>query len=62
MKLCKHCKNFAEEEKKMEMTQLQIMTSFYNYDCPINYCPNCGNNIKEIKKYANKTLDKRSRK
>lgn len=43
MKECKYCKDFNEESEEIRIEQIQVSTlGYYNYDCPIKYCPSCG--------------------
>jgi len=47
---CKYCKDFNEEKEDMQITQLEIGTDgYYNYECPIKYCPNCGTILEKYK-------------
>ena len=43
--MCQYCKDFKEEKFPIEISELRIEGSYYNYHCPINYCPNCGKPI-----------------
>jgi len=55
--MCKYCKDFNEEKEEMNMSQLEISGSYYNYECPINFCPNCGLKIKQnVKRNENDKL------
>ena len=50
MKKCKYCKDFNEEKEDIQITQLEIGTDgYYNYECPIKYCPNCGMMLRKYK-------------
>lgn len=49
MKKCQYCKDFKDEEKDMEIAQLLVGSSYYDYECPLNYCPSCGKEIRDEK-------------
>ncbi len=42
MEECEYCKDFNEESGHMEITEIAIKGTYFFYDCPIRYCPNCG--------------------
>ena len=47
---CKYCKDFNEEKEDMQIVKLEIGTDgYYNYECPIKYCPNCGMILEKYK-------------
>lgn len=46
---CKYCKEFIEEitrtyqKQKISIVEICVgYDGYYKYECPINYCPNCG--------------------
>lgn len=52
VKKCVYCDDFNDETKDIEMSQIRIEgVGFYNYECPIKFCPNCGN---ELNRYNSK--------
>ena len=52
---CEHCKDFNQEKENIKVTDINVGGTFYNYDCPIIYCPNCG---KLLNKYKGKVKTK----
>lgn len=40
--MCKYCKDFNEEKSEMQIYEIYVEESYYIYECPIRYCPNCG--------------------
>lgn len=52
MNKCKYCKDLNDEKSDMEISQIVINGSYYDYEVPIKFCPNCG---KVLKKYVLKS-------
>lgn len=46
---CKYCKEFNEEKKEITIDEIMIGTTYYIYECPIKYCPNCGTILNKYK-------------
>jgi hypothetical protein len=48
MDKCKYCKDFNEEQESIDIHTIRLESSgYYNYDCPIRYCPYCGTILKK---------------
>lgn len=48
--MCKYCSDFNEEKEEMEVSQIYLSSSaYFNYECPIIYCPNCGKKLNKYK-------------
>lgn len=48
---CSYCKDFNEEKEEIGITELRLGNDgYYNYECPIKYCPNCGKILNRYKK------------
>lgn len=45
---CPYCKQLNEEKYPIEITEIRIQGSYYNWNCHIHYCPYCGER-REIK-------------
>jgi hypothetical protein len=45
--MCKYCKDFNNEKEKIQISQITIKGLYYNYDCPIKFCPNCGIELRQ---------------
>lgn len=44
--MCKYCKELNEEKKKIKVFEIEIGYQGYHFwECPINYCPNCGTKL-----------------
>lgn len=50
MNKCVYCEELNEEKWSIEITELKIQSSYYNWNCEIRHCPYCG---KLLKKYNN---------
>lgn len=40
--MCKYCEELNEESCEIRVCEIIIQGSYYFYDIPIHYCPNCG--------------------
>lgn len=49
MAKCNYCKEFNREKKDIEITDIRIGGIFYNYNCPLKYCPSCGKLLSKYK-------------
>lgn len=51
MEYCKYCKDFNEEKEIMEICQIYIsaIQGYFNYNCPVKYCPFCGKILNRYK-------------
>lgn len=48
MKHCEYCKDLNEEKEDIEISELFIQHSYYEYYMPIIYCPVCGKKLKKF--------------
>jgi len=47
---CNFCKELNEEKEEIEIDEIYIRCAGHFYwDCPIRYCPNCGDLLKKYK-------------
>ena len=56
--MCDRCRDLIEDRTKhpytiIEITEIRADGSYYNWFCPIHYCPQCGKKI-EVKKNETK--------
>lgn len=47
---CRFCSDFNEENEDMTIEQIKIgEDGYFNYECPMKYCPNCGKILNKYK-------------